>query len=60
MSRTTRTRQIAVAVSDGTGMMPQQVELKVAAAALGTALGVAAVGLLRVAIPVVDAWPRHH
>jgi len=59
MGLTNRTHQISRAVSDGTGLMPQQVELRMAAAALGAALAAAAVGLLRAAIPLMDAWPRH-
>lgn len=59
MRSPTRTQQITRAVSDGTGLMPQQVELRVAATALGAAVGAAGVALIRVAIPLMDAWPRH-
>jgi len=59
MGMSNRTHQISRAVSDGTGLMPQQVELRVAATALAAAIGAAGFGLLRVAIPVMDAWPRH-
>jgi hypothetical protein len=59
MGLTTRTHQISRVLSDGTDQMPQQVELRMAVTALGTALAVTAAGVIRATIPVMDAWPRH-
>ena len=59
MGIATTTHQISRAVADGTGRLPQEIEMRVAATALGAALAAAGVGALRAVIPVVDAWPRH-
>jgi hypothetical protein len=59
MGLTARTHQISAVLSDGTDLMPQQVELRMAGTALGAALAVAAAVVLRATIPVMDAWPRH-
>ena len=59
MGLTTRTHQISRVLSDGTDQLPQQVELRMAATALGATLAVAAAVILRATIPVMDAWPRH-
>lgn len=59
MGITTTTHQISRAVADGTGRMPQEIEMRVAATALAAALAAAGFGALRVVIPVMDAWPHH-
>jgi hypothetical protein len=47
------TRQVTRAVSDGTGLSEEEIELLVAATALVTAL----VGLLRAVDAVMAVWP---
>jgi ABC-type sulfate transport system permease subunit len=59
MGITTTTHQISRAVAGGTGQMPQEVEIRVAATALAAALAAAGFGALRAVIPLVDAWPHH-
>lgn len=59
MGLTTTSHQISRAVADGTGRMPQEVEIRVAATALAAAIAAAGFGVLRAVIPVMDAWPHH-
>ena len=59
MGITTTTHQLSRAVADGTGQMPQEVEIRVAATAVAATLAAAAFGALRAVIPVMDAWPHH-
>lgn len=53
MGLTIGTRQLTRAVSDGTGLSEEEIELLVAATALVAAL----VGLLRAVDAVVAVWP---